>query len=305
MKNFFLTGVSGLLGLNFFLNLKNNYRIYSLIHKKKISGIKNIKLKLQHSNKIKKFLLKKKINYFIHTAAITNIENCEKNKKKANDTNVKLTLKLSKICDQIGIKFIFVSSDHLFDGKKKFYNENDFTCPLNYYAKTKVEAEKKLLKHNPSCLIIRTNFFGFGPNYRKSFSDWIIDSLKNNHKIHVFKDVYFTPVSIDFLIKSLVKIIDKNISGIINISSDKKISKYDFALKLAKKFKLNHKLIIPSFFSEIKKKNNLVNRPKNMSLNNKKLKSTLNLKHIDIDNMINSLYLSRKSKTVLSIKKIK
>ena len=129
--------------------------------------------------------------------------------------------------------------------------------------------------------------------------------LKNNQKIHVFKDVYFTPVSIDFLIKSLVKIIDKNISGIINISSDKKISKYDFALKLAKKFKLNHKLIIPSFFSEIKKKNNLVNRPKNMSLNNKKLKSTLNLKHIDIDNMINSLYLSRKSKTVLSIKKIK
>ena len=81
---------------------------------------------------------------------------------------------------------------------------------------------------------LRTNFFGFGPNYRKSFSDWIIDSLKNNQKIHVFKDVYFTLVSIDFLIKSLVKIIDKNISGIINISSDKKISKYDFALKLAK-----------------------------------------------------------------------
>ena len=93
-------------------------------------------------------------------------------------------------------------------------------------------------------------------NYRKSFSDWIIDSLKNNQKIHVFKDVYFTPVSIDFLIKSLVKIIDKNISGIINISSDKKISKYDFALKLAKKFKLNHKLIIPSFFTEIKKRIN-------------------------------------------------
>ena len=42
-----------------------------------------------------------------------------------------------------------------------------------------------------------------------------------------------------------------------------------------------------------------------MSLNNKKLKSTLNLKYIDIDNMINSLYLSRKSKNVLSIKKIK
>ena len=305
MKNFFLTGVSGLLGLNFFLNLKNNNRIYSPIHKKKILGIKNINLKLHHSNKIKKFLIKKKIDYFIHTAAITNIENCEKYKKKADDTNVKLTLKLSRICNQIGIKFIFLSSDHLFDGKKNFYNENDFTNPLNHYAKTKVEVEKKLLKYNPSCLIIRTNFFGFGPSYRKSFSDWIIDSLKNKQEIHVFKDVHFTPVSINFLIKSLIEIIDKDVSGIINISSDKKISKYNFALKLAKKFNLNHKFIVPSFFSEIKKKNKLVNRPKNMSLNNKKLKSILNLKYIDIDNMINSLYLSRNSKTVLSIKKIK
>ena len=54
MKNFFLTGVSGLLGLNFFLYLKNKNHVYSTIHKKKIPGIKNINLnrvirKLNHT----------------------------------------------------------------------------------------------------------------------------------------------------------------------------------------------------------------------------------------------------------------
>ena len=305
MKNFFLTGVAGLLGLNIFLQFKKKYKIYVIAHKKKIPGIQKINFKLNQLNKLKKFLLKNNINYFIHAAAITNIEECEKNKKKAKNVNVQLTLDLAKICNEIGVKFIFISSDHLFNGKKNLYNEGDFTSPLNYYAKTKIEAEKEILKINNSSLILRTNFFGFGPIYRSSFSDWIINSLESKKTINVFKDVYFNPVSIDFFIKSLIKILDKNISGIINISSDKKISKYIFALKLAKRFNLDNKLIMPCFFKEIKKNNKLVNRPRNMSLNNKKLKAILKLKHIDIDNMINTLYVSRRSKAILSIKKIK
>lgn len=305
MKCFFLTGSSGLLGLNIFLKLKKKYKVYAITHKKKIPGIQKINFKLNQLSKLRKFLLKKKINYFIHTAAITNIEYCEKNKKKAKNVNVKLAFNLARICNEIGVKFIFISSDHLFDGKKNVYDEHDFTHPLNYYAETKVEAEKKILKVNFLSLIIRTNFFGFGPIYRKSFSDRIINSLKNKKKINVFKDVYFNPVSIDFLIKSLIKILDKNLSGVINISSDKKISKYIFALKLAKVFDLDAKLIIPNFFKEIKKNKKLVNRPKNMFLNNNKLKTILKIKYIDIDKMINSLYVSERSKTTQLIKNIK
>ena len=102
-----------------------------------------------------------------------------------------------------------------------------------------------------------------------------------------------------------MKILKKNVFGVINVSSDKKLSKYQFAVKLAKKFKLNYKLIIPTSFSKLRKKNKLVIRPKNMTLSNKKLKQLLRIKHIDIDNMINSLYLSKLSDHILSIKKIK
>ena len=305
MKNIFLTGGTGLLGLNLYFYFKNKYKIYINIFKKKIPKINFVKINLNKVNEVRKFLKKKKIDYLIHCAAITNIEECEKNKKKAKKINITLAKNLSIICNDTGTKFIFISTDHLFDGKKKIYKETDNVTPLNYYAKTKAEAEKEILKNNNSSLIIRTNFFGFGPHYRNSFSDWIIESLKKGNKINVFNDVYFNPINIIYLLKFLFKILKNNIVGIVNITSDKKLSKYQFALRLAKKFKLNSNLIIPTSFNKIRKKNKLVTRPKNMTLSNKKLKIILKIKYIDIDKMINSLYLSRLSKTILSIKKIK
>lgn len=304
MKNIFLTGGTGLLGLNLYFYFKDKYKIYVNFHKKKIPKINFASVNLNKLDNIKKFLKKKKIDYLIHCAAITDIEECEKNKKKAKKINVDIPNNLAKICNEIGIKFLFLSSDHLFDGKKNFYKETDNVVPLNYYAKTKVEAEKEILKYKNS-LIVRTNFFGFGPLYRKSYSDWIIESLTKGDNINVFNDVYFNPVNIIDLLDYLMKILKKNVFGVINVSSDKKLSKYQFAVKLAKKFKLNYKLIIPTSFSKLRKKNKLVIRPKNMTLSNKKLKQLLRIKHIDIDNMINSLYLSKLSDHILSIKKIK
>ena len=68
--------------------------------------------------------------------------------------------------------------------------------PLNNYALTKSKAEDTILEINKSSLIIRTNFFGWGPSYKKSFSDKIISYLETNKKIELFNDVYFTPISI-------------------------------------------------------------------------------------------------------------
>ena len=305
MSNIFLTGGSGLLGLNFYYQLKKKHKIFLNFHKKKIAKINFNKLDLNNYTQVKKFLIKNKIEYFIHTAAITDIEKCERNKKLTKFINVEMSELLARVCKDINIKFVFISSDQLFDGKKNFYKENDKILPLNYYSRSKTLAEKKILKINKYSLIVRTNFFGFGPKYRRSFSDWIIDSLKEKKKINIFKDVYFNPISINFLNNTLITLLKKNMFGIVNFSSDQKISKYEFALKIAKKFNLNSKLILPVSYLSIKKKLKLVSRPKNMTLSNKKLKNVLNTKYIDIDKMIKSLYLSRNSKNILSIKKIK
>ena len=59
------------------------------------------------------------------------------------------------------------------------------------YAATKVQAETRVLENYSKALIIRTNFYGWGTSYRKSFSDYIIESLRKKQLITLFDDVYY------------------------------------------------------------------------------------------------------------------
>ena len=83
--------------------------------------------------------------------------------------------------------------ENLFKG----YSEKSYTNPLNYYAKTKVFCEDYIKKTKKIFLIIRTNFFGKGNKFKKSFSDKILLALSK--KINLFDDVYFNPISMNEL----------------------------------------------------------------------------------------------------------
>ena len=119
----------------------------------------------------------------------------------------------------------------------------------------------------------------------KNFAQNIISSLQNSQKIYLFHDVYYTPISIKKLAIYIEKLILAKASGIYNIVTDKKITKYHFGIKLAKKFKLNNKLIIKSFIKSRFSKD-LVTRPLDMSLSNYKLKKKLKINKININRCI-------------------
>ena len=107
-----------------------------------------------------------------------------------------------------------------------------------------------MLCHCNNFLIIRTNFFGKGFFYRKSFSDLIIERLIENKNCYLFKDVFYTPISIKNLIYSINYLIKKNKKGIFNISCNEKISKYKFGILIAKYLNLNLNLIKPIFLNK-------------------------------------------------------
>lgn len=288
MKIFFITGGTGLLGYNWIKKIQDNFDLYISENKNKIkfSSKKKYTKSLFNKIELKKFLLENKINTFIHCAAISNVESCQKYSEKCKKINTDLALLLCKICKELNIKFIFISSDHLFKGDQSYYSENDKTFPLNNYALSKVNAEKKISKINKKALIIRTNFYGTDSLFKQSFSSKIINSLKLNCKINLFENVFFTPILIDILIISVHKLIDLNKSGIFNISSTQRLSKYQFGIKIAKKLKIS-----PKNINKIKIENlsHLVKRPKDMSLSNKKIIQYLPKSYFDINHNLNSL----------------
>ena len=290
MKNrILILGSSGLLGRKLCDILKKDFDIFSHIHKKDFfaDGIKKTYINLFDIKKIRGFLIKYKPKVIINTSGITNVEQCERNRSKAYKTNVEINNLFSSLSNKYNFKFVSISSDHLFGvSSKSKYLETDQTFAINYYAHTKIISEKKILNNSDNSLVIRTNFFGEGLYYRKSFSDEIIDKLSSGLKVSLFNDVYFNPVSISKLSKIILLLIKKNYKGIINISSNEKISKYQFGLLLAKEFKLDRKLIIPI---KLNSKKNLIKRPHNMCLDNSKLKKILYRENFSIKDQIKKL----------------
>ena len=156
----------------------------------------------------------------------------------------------------------------MFQKSNKKISENTKTKPINYYAYTKAAAENLILKSDIKYLILRTNFFGNGKNNRLSYTDYIRHNLKNKKKIEIWKNIYFSPLNIKFLKEIIFLMIEKNCQGIFNLSCNEKITKYHFAIQVAKQFKLDYNLILPKKYTF----ENQIKKPYNMSLDNKKLK---------------------------------
>ncbi len=285
MKNILFFGGSSLLATIWANYWRQKFNIYKTIHNQRLDDEEENIIKIDEISEftIKSILKRYKIDLLINCVGLTNVEECEHSPKKANYLNAQVPLILAKTCFTYNIKFIHISTDHLFDGGKELRSELDEPHPLNIYAKSKLKGDQNVTVYNPDSLIIRTNFFGPGPSYRPSFSDIIINTIKRKKKIELFDDVYFTPVHVNEIARIIIKLLENKGNGIYNISSNERITKYEFGLIIARNMNLSMGLIKKGLIEERK---DLVVRPKDMSLSNTKIKEKLNLEITSIKDQI-------------------
>jgi len=269
-KKVLITGGSGLLAVNWALSIRDNYSVVLLLHNRKISmqGVDTEVASLNSSVQCCTILEKHKPDVVIHTAGLTSIERCEQDPELAHKVNVDLAENIAVACNEMNIKLIHISTDHLFSGDNQMAYEDNRVEPVNNYAKTKHQGELKVQESCKDALIVRTNFFGWGTKYRQSFSDFILNRLRENQPVDLFLDVFFTPILIGELVKKVHQLIDLDANGVFNVVGKERLSKFDFGVKLAKCFKLNLDLINGI---NIDDKSKLTKRPKDMSLSNAKL----------------------------------
>ena len=204
----------------------------------------------------------------------------------AQGVNVDLAKNIAVACNEKSIKLIHISTDHLFSGEQELVSEETSTNPINNYAKTKLLGEQKVLENCQDALVVRTNFFCWGVKYRQSFSDFILNRLRNNEPVDLFSDVFFTPILVDELSKRAHQLIDANLSGVFNVTSNERLSKYEFGVKLANCFNLDTNLINKISIDD---KSGLIKRPKDMSLSNDKVCEALDCKVLSIDDQLQVL----------------
>lgn len=275
LKNILITGGSGLLATCWSRARAHKDNIFLVEHNQSCSSLNGVpvKVNLGSIEAIIASIKLNKIDVCVHAAGLTSVEICEKNPSMADFLNATLAQNVAIACSSLHIPLISISTDHLFSGNSSLSDETQAIEPVNIYALSKAKGESLTIEEHPNALVIRTNFYGWGPDYRPSFSDYIYYALSNGRSVQLFTDVFYTPVIATYLANAAHELLEKGVSGIVNVVGSERLTKYEFGIKLAEVFNLNQDLIIPAKIAEC---SNLISRPHDMSLSNAKYVSIMN-----------------------------
>ena len=297
------TGGSGLLALNWAMAIRDRYIVILGLHEREIAlaGVRGIKIDLESVDGLISALEKIQPQIVIHAAGLTSVETCEAAPDLAQHVNIDLAANVAQACATLRIRLVHISTDHLFAGQESWVDEAYPVAPINVYGLTKAEAEQRALDAHPGALVIRTNFYGWGTNYRRSFSDVIIEALRAGEELTLYHDVFYTPILVETAAHAVHDLLDLNASGIFHVVGDERISKYEFGLKLARKFMLNSNLIK---YGNITDQVSLVCRPHDMSLSNRKICNLLGRKLGGVEDHIAKLYQQEKNGLAQELQKL-
>lgn len=207
-----------------------------------------------------------KPDYIILTAAMTNVDQCEVDPEGAWKVNALGPKNVAKAAKEIDAKLIYISTDYVFDGEKSLYKEGNKPNPINHYGKTKLAGERFVQEICEDYVIARTSvLYGYHPT-RQNFATWAIEELKKGNRINIVTDQYNSPTLASNLAEMILKIKDE--TGIFHASGSERISRFDFASKIAEIFGLDENLITPRTSNQLSWK---AIRPKDSSLNVSKI----------------------------------
>lgn len=283
-----ISGGSGLLAINWALRLRDDWEVHLLLNEREIElpSAQVHKVNLKSLKETREMVKTINPHVLVNTVGLTDVEKCENEPQLALLSNVTVAKNLAIAAKETECSFIHISTDQLYDGKKQFQNEDDSPGPLNYYGVTKLQAELEVWRAYDKSLILRTNFFGWGPPYRRSFSDWIIDTLSDGENIELYTNVFYTPIYIPILIDAAHRLLSANRPGLFNVVGRDRLSKYQFGMLLSKSFGFDDDLI--SGIS-LNSRSKIVNRPLDMSLSNEKFHSCTSAQMPSIESMVEML----------------
>ena len=204
----------------------------------------------------------------VHAAAIASHEVCEREPERAMRINADATGVLSEAAHEIGARFIYVSTDAVFDGNRGHYRESDPPNPTSVYGRTKLEGEHRAAAATDA-LIIRTNFFGWSPSGARSILEFFVNELGAGRRVRGFTDFTTTSAYAQALAEVIEELVAKEATGLFHITSPDALTKYEFGVTVAEEFGLDAELITPSRAD--------INPPRNgdISLDVGKVQSTL------------------------------
>ncbi|HLV41354.1 MAG TPA: SDR family oxidoreductase [Brumimicrobium sp.] len=208
-------------------------------------------------SQVNEVILKYKPTHILNAAALTNVDACEDHAEVCNAVNVTGVKNILQAIERTDIHLTQISTDFIFDGEKKLYDEVDVASPLSEYGKSKWEAEKLLTESNhKNVAILRTSIlYGTGELLKKSnIFNWAMEQLRAGKELNIVNDQFRTPTFVDDLVQACFKVIEHQATGVYNISGGELRSMYEYILLVADYVGANKALVKPISSNQLNQK---------------------------------------------------
>lgn len=245
-----VTGCNGLLGQKLvkLISLQRDSYLIATAKSKLIPDLHRGEfhsLDITNATEVDEVVSKTKPEVVIHTAAMTQVDQCETEKEKCWLTNVTAVEFMVEACKKNKVHLVHVSTDFIFDGTHGPLDENEKPNPISYYGESKLAGELAIQKSSIDWAILRTVLV-YGVTKDMSRSNivlWVKKNLEDGKTITVVNDQWRTPTLAEDLAMGCYLAAKKKVKGIFNVSGDEMMTPYDIAIATADFFKLNKSLI--------------------------------------------------------------
>ena len=237
-----ITGSNGLLGQKLLHKLRQDSSVELIatsngenrVSEKK--GYTYFNLDVTNNSAVAQLVASEKPQVVINTAAMTNVDLCESERKACDALNVDGVRYLADACDKIDAHLIQISTDFIFDGVDGPYTEEDEPNPLSYYGLSKLKSEQLLQAHSVKWTVLRTIIvFGVAEKLSKgNIVIWAKGALDKGDSLNIIDDQFRAPTLAEDLADICILAAKKKAFGIFNASGKDIMSIYEIVERIAK-----------------------------------------------------------------------
>lgn len=207
-----------------------------------------VPLDVTDAAQVRQVLAQEQPTHLIHTAAMTQVDDCELNQADCWAQNVTAVAHLAAACADFGIHLTHLSTDFIFNGKEGPLAEDAQPDPISHYGASKLAAER-LVQATPGLrwaiartVLVYGTVHGGG---RSNIVLWVRDSLRNGQAINVVTDQWRTPTLAEDLAQGCWLLAQHSAQGIYHLSGRELLTPFQMAEQVADFFGLDKALLTP------------------------------------------------------------
>jgi dTDP-4-dehydrorhamnose reductase len=274
-----IIGGSGLLGQYLVEEaVSRGHEVVSTYHGgKACPGARAMSLDITDQNAVESLIQTESPDRVFLSAAMTDVDDCERKPQKAFSINVEGTMNVAAVCKQSGAPLLYVSTDYVFNGLKgtKYY-EFETPDPLSIYSKTKLEGERVTVDSSKRNVVCRVAVL-YGWNRlspKENFATWVIRSARAGKELSLFEDQFVTATYAPHCAKVLCEVSERGLKGVFHASGPDCLSRYQMGTIIADVFDLDGSLLKPSKMADAKF---MAQRAENSCLNTENIEAQLDM----------------------------